>query len=56
MSPSLPMTAALAPLAKEQGVDLTQLAKAEIEFERKLADLKQWVAERCALGMPGVGL
>jgi hypothetical protein len=43
MKPSLTLTAALAPLAKEHGVDLTALALAEIEFERKLADTKAWM-------------
>lgn len=45
MKPSLPLTAALAPLAKEYDVDLTQLATAEIEFERKCAELEQWLKD-----------
>lgn len=44
MKADLPFTSALSPLAREQGFDLTSLALAEIEFERKYAELKQWLA------------
>jgi hypothetical protein len=43
MMASLPLTAALSPLAAEHGVDLTSLAKAEMEFERKLHEVSEWL-------------
>lgn len=46
MKASLPMTAALSALAKQQGVDLSKLAAAEIDFERKYAALEQWLKSR----------
>lgn len=45
MKPTLSLTAALSPLAKKQGVDLTKLALAEIDFERKYKALEQWVKD-----------
>lgn len=42
MSP-LPLTGALSPLAAQQGVDLTSLALAEMEFERKLQEVRDWL-------------
>jgi hypothetical protein len=40
----LPLTAALAAFDTERTVDLTPLATAEMEFERKLQVLKDWLA------------
>lgn len=40
---ALPLTGALYPLAAEQGFDLSKLALAEMEFERKLRDLEIWL-------------
>lgn len=51
MKASLPMTVALSPLAKQQGVDLAKLAAAEIDFERKYAALEQWLKDTRAYGM-----
>lgn len=45
MKPTLALTAALSPLAKEQNYDLSKLAAAEIDFERKYKALEQWVKD-----------
>lgn len=39
----LPMTAALSPLAEEQGVDISAFAKLEAEFERMLQEARDWL-------------
>lgn len=43
MKATLPFVAALSPLAAEQGFDLTKLALAEMEFDRKARELREWL-------------
>ena len=42
MSPTLPMTAALSPLATKQGHDLTPLARAEHAFNDMLSSVRKF--------------
>lgn len=39
----LPLTGALSQLAAEHSVDLTPLALAEMEFERKVQEVRDWL-------------
>jgi hypothetical protein len=42
---SLPMTSALSRIADEQGFDLSEFEKAEMVFERKVQELRDWLRD-----------